>query len=66
MLGVGKSGIIARKISATLSSVGVSSFFLNPSEANHGDLGQIDKRDMLLIFSIFGKHLRDFKHVKVC
>ena len=37
--GVGKSGLIGRKISATLSSVGVSSFFLNPSEANHGDLG---------------------------
>jgi arabinose-5-phosphate isomerase len=52
--GVGKSGIIARKISATLSSVGVSSFFLNPSEANHGDLGQIDKRDMLLVFSYSG------------
>ena len=52
--GVGKSGIIARKISATLSSVGVSSFFLNPNEANHGDLGQIDKRDMLLVFSYSG------------
>ena len=46
--------IISRKISATLSSVGVSSFFLNPSEANHGDLGQIDKRDMLLVFSYSG------------
>lgn len=52
--GVGKSGLIARKISATLSSVGVSSFFLNPSEANHGDLGQIDKRDLLLVFSYSG------------
>jgi arabinose-5-phosphate isomerase len=52
--GVGKSGIIARKISATLSSVGISSFFLNPSEANHGDLGQIDKRDTLLVFSYSG------------
>jgi len=52
--GIGKSGIIAKKISATLSSVGVSSFFLNPSEANHGDLGQIDKRDMLLVFSYSG------------
>ena len=52
--GVGKSGIIAKKISATLSSVGVSSFFLNPKEANHGDLGQIDKRDMLLVFSYSG------------
>ena len=48
--GIGKSGLIARKISATLSSVGVSSFFLNPSEANHGDLGQIDRRDLLLVF----------------
>ena len=52
--GIGKSGIIARKVSATLSSVGVSSFFLNPSEANHGDLGQIDKRDLLLVFSYSG------------
>ncbi len=52
--GIGKSGLIARKISATLSSVGVSSFFLNPSEANHGDLGQIDKRDLLLVFSYSG------------
>jgi len=52
--GIGKSGIIARKVSATLSSVGISSFFLNPSEANHGDLGQIDKRDLLLVFSYSG------------
>ena len=52
--GIGKSGLIARKVSATLSSVGVSSFFLNPGEANHGDLGQIDKRDILLVFSYSG------------
>ena len=52
--GVGKSGLIARKVSATLSSVGISSFFLSPSEANHGDLGQIDKRDLLLVFSYSG------------
>ncbi len=52
--GVGKSGLIARKISATLSSVGISSFFLNPSEANHGDLGQIERRDLLLVFSYSG------------
>tara|TARA_A100001015_G_scaffold281105_1_gene344045 strand:+ start:307 stop:1284 length:978 start_codon:yes stop_codon:yes gene_type:complete len=52
--GVGKSGLIGRKISATLSSIGVSSFFLNPSEANHGDLGQIDKKDILLVFSYSG------------
>ena len=62
--GVGKSGIIARKISATLSSVGVSSFFLNPSEANHGDLGQIDKRDMLLVFSYSGNTLEILNMLK--
>ena len=52
--GIGKSGLIARKVSATLSSVGISSFFLNPGEANHGDLGQIEKRDLLLVFSYSG------------
>ena len=52
--GIGKSGLIARKIAATLSSVGISSFFLNPSEANHGDLGQIDRKDLLLVFSYSG------------
>ena len=52
--GIGKSGLISRKVSATLSSVGISSFFLNPGEANHGDLGQIDKRDLLLVFSYSG------------
>ena len=52
--GIGKSGLIARKVSATLSSVGISSFYLNPGEANHGDLGQLDKRDVLLVFSYSG------------
>lgn len=52
--GIGKSGLIARKVSATLSSVGVSSFYLNPGEANHGDLGQIEKKDILLVFSYSG------------
>ncbi len=52
--GIGKSGLIARKISATLSSVGLSSFYLNPGEANHGDLGQIEKKDILLVFSYSG------------
>ncbi len=52
--GIGKSGLIARKVSATLASIGVPSFYLNPGEANHGDLGQIDKRDVLLVFSYSG------------
>ena len=49
--GVGKSGLIARKVSASLSSVGISSFFLDPNSAIHGDLGQIDRRDILVVFS---------------
>ena len=52
--GIGKSGLIARKISATFSSVGIPSFFCHPSEALHGDLGQIDKKDILIIFSYSG------------
>lgn len=52
--GIGKSGLICRKISATFSSVGIPSFFCHPSEALHGDLGQIDKKDVLIIFSYSG------------
>ena len=52
--GVGKSGLIAKKISATFSSVGIPSFFCHPSEALHGDLGQIEKKDILIIFSYSG------------
>ncbi len=52
--GIGKSGLIARKVSATFSSVGIPSFFCHPSEALHGDLGQIEKKDLLIIFSYSG------------
>jgi arabinose-5-phosphate isomerase len=52
--GIGRSGLIARKVSATLSSVGVSSFFLDPAQANHGDMGQMDKKDVVLVFSYSG------------
>ena len=55
--GVGKSGLIARKVSASFSSVGISSFFLDPHSAIHGALGQIDKRDVLVIFSYSGNTL---------
>jgi arabinose-5-phosphate isomerase len=54
LAGIGKSGLIARKISATFSSVGVPSFFCHPSEALHGDMGQIEKKDILIIFSYSG------------
>ena len=52
--GIGKSGIIARKISATFSSVGIPSFFCDPAQAIHGDMGQIEKKDILVIFSYSG------------
>ena len=52
--GVGKSGLIARKISATFSSIGIPSFFCHPSDALHGDLGQLEKKDIIIIFSYSG------------
>ena len=52
--GIGKSGLIARKISATFSSVGIPSFFCDPAQALHGDMGQIEKKDLLIIFSYSG------------
>ena len=52
--GIGKSGLIARKISATFSSVGIPSFFCDPAQALHGDMGQIEKRDILIIISYSG------------
>ena len=55
LMGVGKSGHIAAKISSTLSSTGTPSFFINPSEASHGDLGAISKNDGILIFSNSGE-----------
>ena len=55
LAGIGKSGLISRKISATLSSVGTPSFYLNPGEAAHGDLGQITNKDILLILSYSGE-----------
>ncbi len=53
--GMGKSGLIARKIAATLSSTGCPAFFLNPAESLHGDLGSLDKRDVLVILSNSGE-----------
>ncbi|MCS7308036.1 MAG: KpsF/GutQ family sugar-phosphate isomerase [Aquificaceae bacterium] len=53
--GVGKSGHIARKVASTLSSTGCPAHFLHPAEAIHGDLGVIDKEDVLLAFSTSGE-----------
>lgn len=52
--GMGKSGHVAKKISATLSSTGTPSFFLHPAEANHGDLGALSEGDLLIAISNSG------------
>lgn len=53
--GMGKSGLIGQKISATLSSTGTPSFFLHPSEALHGDLGRLVRHNVLLALSYSGE-----------
>jgi len=53
--GMGKSGIIGKKIAATLASTGTPSFFLHPGEAYHGDLGMVEKDDMVLLISNSGE-----------
>ena len=54
LCGVGKSGLIASKISATLSSVGTPSFSLSANDCSHGDLGSISKKDILILISYSG------------
>jgi len=53
--GIGKSGIIGKKIAATLSSTGTPSFFLHPGEAFHGDLGMVGADDIILMISYSGE-----------
>lgn len=53
--GVGKSGIIAKKISSTLASVGTPSFYVDASSCSHGDLGQISSNDVLILISNSGE-----------
>ena len=55
LMGIGKSGNIAAKISSTFSSTGTPSFYLNAAEASHGDLGSLKKNDILVIFSFSGE-----------
>jgi|TARA_B110001450_G_scaffold19499_1_gene17846 arabinose-5-phosphate isomerase len=54
LCGVGKSGLIAAKISSTLSSVGTPSFSLSANDCSHGDLGSISKKDILILISYSG------------
>jgi len=53
--GVGKSGIIGKKISSTFASVGIPSFFVDASACSHGDLGQISSNDVLILISFSGE-----------
>jgi arabinose-5-phosphate isomerase len=55
IMGVGKSGHIAQKISATLTSTGTPSIFIHPTEAAHGDMGLIGKKDIVLLISNSGE-----------
>tara|TARA_B100001989_G_C24536885_1_gene464959 strand:- start:1266 stop:2249 length:984 start_codon:yes stop_codon:yes gene_type:complete len=54
LCGVGKSGIIASKISATLSSIGTPSFSLSANDCSHGDMGSISRKDVLILISYSG------------
>ena len=70
--GMGKSGIIGKKIAATLASTGTPSFYLHPGEAYHGDLGMIEENDIVLLISNSGetdevlKLIPFLKHQKNC
>ncbi len=55
VMGVGKSGHICKKIAATLASTGSPAFFIHPSEAKHGDIGMITKKDVVLALSYSGE-----------
>ncbi len=55
VIGIGKSGHVGRKISATLASTGTPSFFLHPAEAFHGDLGMVTSQDVIMLVSNSGE-----------
>ena len=55
VIGMGKSGLVGRKIAATLASCGTPAMFIHPAEAGHGDLGMILKKDVILAVSYSGE-----------
>ena len=55
LTGVGKSGIVARKLAATFTSIGLTSIYLNPLDALHGDLGIVDRDDLCFLLSNSGE-----------
>ena len=64
--GIGKSGLIGKKIAATLASTGTSSFFIHSTEAYHGDLGMINQNDILLLISYSGESDDVLKVLSFC
>ena len=56
--GMGKSGLVGRKISSTLASTGTPSIFLHPAEAIHGDLGKVQKNSVVYLFHIQEKQVK--------
>jgi len=67
VMGVGKSGIVGRKIAATMSSVGIPCYFVHADEALHGDLGMVTRKDVVFAISHSGKTeelLAAIRHVK--
>jgi arabinose-5-phosphate isomerase len=67
VIGVGKSGLVGAKISATLASTGTPSFFIHPTEALHGDLGMIGKEDLVIAISYSGESeelIKILPHIK--
>ena len=55
LTGMGKPGHIATKIAASLASLGTPSFFMHPGEAMHGDLGMVDRKDIVVLMSYSGE-----------
>ena len=66
LTGIGKSGLIARKISSTFSSTGTPSFFLHPAEASHGDLGMIRENSLVMAISNSGESKELYNILNYC
>ena len=66
LVGMGKSGYIAKKIAASLASTGTPAFFIHPSEASHGDLGMITNIDLIIMLSNSGETKELFDTVNYC
>lgn len=63
--GMGKAGYIAQKFAATLSSTGTPAFFIHPAEAGHGDLGMLDRGDVIIAFSTSGKSIEVLEMLEI-